>query len=81
MKLCICRNVSDQNFTEHLAREGDVVQCAESALARCCGEPTNCGQCLDMADAIADAHNRRMETVLTLRSALPAPVTRLRETV
>lgn len=83
MKLCICRNISDQTFADHLAREGEAVHCAESALIRCCGAPTGCGQCLDMADEIADAHNRRVETVRGLRSALPvsAPVAESRETV
>ena len=77
MKLCICRNVSDKEFKDHLAAKGESVSCAETALAQCCGAPTNCGQCLEMADEIADGHNIRVATIRSLQDALPL---RMRET-
>ncbi|MCC6597934.1 MAG: hypothetical protein IT559_04015, partial [Alphaproteobacteria bacterium] len=73
MKLCICRDVSDTTFKNHLAELGQMVECAETALAGCCGSPTNCGQCLDMADEIADAHNLRVETIRSLKKTIDAP--------
>lgn len=73
MKLCICRDVSDKTFKTHLTEKAEFVGCAETALSQCCGSPTNCGQCLDMADEIVDAHNRRVETVRTLEKSLPVP--------
>jgi bacterioferritin-associated ferredoxin len=71
MKLCICRDVSDKTFKDHLATHGEAVSCAETALTQCCGSPTNCGQCLEMADEIAHAHNLRVATIRELQDALP----------
>lgn len=70
MKLCICRNVSDKEFKDHLAANGETVGCAETALAQCCGSPTSCGQCLEMADEIAYSHNIRVATIRGLQDAL-----------
>lgn len=81
MKLCICRDVSDKTFKKHLAEHGQEVACAETALNQCCGSPTNCGQCLEMADEMVFAHNKRVETVRVLSGALPAGADKPRETV
>lgn len=63
MKLCICRNLSDKDFLQHLTSKVDGACCGECALTECCGEGTNCGKCLDMADLMVDAHNMRVEDV------------------
>ena len=72
MKLCICRDISDKTFKAHLAEQAVAVTCAEKALNQCCGSPTNCGQCLEMADEIVFSHNLRVETIRTLQNNLPA---------
>jgi bacterioferritin-associated ferredoxin len=72
MKLCICRDVSDKEFKTHLAEQALPVTCAEKALNQCCGSPTNCGQCLEMADEIVFSHNLRVETIRSLQTALPS---------
>ena len=73
MKLCICRDVSDKTFKAHLAEDGGTIACAETALIQCCGSPTNCGQCLEMADEIVYSHNLRVETIRDLQNNIPAP--------
>lgn len=72
MKLCICRNVSDKDFLHHLTNKVDAACCGECALTECCGDKTNCGQCIDMADLMVDAHNRRVVTVRHLAASLRA---------
>lgn len=70
MKLCICRNVSDKTLSQHLSGKVGVACCGECALSECSGEPTNCGKCLDMADLMVDAHNRRVQTVRGLADSI-----------
>ena len=72
MKLCICRNLSDKDLLRHLTTKVDGACCGECAMTECSGEATCCGKCLDMADLMVDAHNRRVETVRGLAGALPA---------
>jgi bacterioferritin-associated ferredoxin len=80
MKLCICRNISDKTFNQHLLDQAGTIACAEAALTQCSGDPTNCGKCLEMADEMVFSHNRRVETIRELQNTIPLP-SEQRETV